>query len=52
MASYTINGLSVTPIHGDFGAEVGGVDWSQVPLPEELIRTVCPTSTCCLALKI
>ncbi|TVY22772.1 Alpha-ketoglutarate-dependent 2,4-dichlorophenoxyacetate dioxygenase [Lachnellula hyalina] len=40
MASHTINGLSVKPILGDFGAEVSGVDWTQVPLPEDLIRTL------------
>ena len=41
MASYTVNGLSVNPILGNFGVEVSGVDWNQVPLPEENIKTVC-----------
>ncbi|TVY41296.1 Alpha-ketoglutarate-dependent,4-dichlorophenoxyacetate dioxygenase [Lachnellula occidentalis] len=40
MPSHTINGLFVTPILADFGAEVCGVDWAQIPLPEELIKTL------------
>lgn len=41
MASYTINGITVTPISSSgFGAEVSGIDWNISPLPEELIKTL------------
>jgi hypothetical protein len=41
MASYTVAGLTVTPILNEtFGAEVSGIDWDHVPLPDETIKTV------------
>ncbi|KAH9886819.1 putative alpha-ketoglutarate-dependent 2,4-dichlorophenoxyacetate dioxygenase [Xylariomycetidae sp. FL2044] len=41
MEPYVVNGLTVTPIHpNSFGAEVGGVDWTQSPLPKDTIQSL------------
>lgn len=41
MASFTVDGLTVTPILNDtFGAEISGINWNQVPLPDDTIKTV------------
>ncbi|KAH8895530.1 hypothetical protein GQ53DRAFT_804356 [Thozetella sp. PMI_491] len=40
MASYELNGLTVTPIlNSSFGAEVSGVDW-QAPVPADTVKTL------------
>lgn len=33
--------FTVTPVLEGFGAEVAGVPFDQVPLPEDMIKTVC-----------
>lgn len=44
MSSFTVNGVTVTPIlNSSFGAEVSGIDWKHVPLPDNIIKTVCGT---------
>lgn len=39
-----VNMLTVQPFMEGFGAEVGGVDFSVVPIPDDVLKTVSARS--------
>lgn len=40
LTSFKLNGLTVFPIKGSFGAEVEGVEWETVPIDQNVLVTV------------